>query len=298
MTGEAVPGPKNLPDLNAWIGRSEEQHDVIDAIRARRMQAALDDPFPELRTGDPLPPLWHWAYFWEESRNADLGPDGLAVGQGLMPPIDLPRIMWAGSRVTFPAPLIIGHETQRRSTILRISEKQGRTGRLCFVTLRHDLFQQDRLCVEEEMDVVYREAAGVSEERKTPEGRPAPPDSSWRRDVRPDPVLLFRYSALTWNSHRIHYDKAYTMDHEGYPGLIVHGPLLATVMIGQLRCHQADARVKDFSFSALRPVFDRGAFTVGGTATLGGTANDGTADLWVADSEGFLAMDGTASFEL
>ncbi len=263
---------------------------MIDAGRARRLQATLDDPNVQLNAGDALPPLWHWAYFWEESRQSDLGADGLAVGAGFLPPVDLPRIMWAGSRVSFPASVVIGKEATRRSTIQKVSEKQGRTGRLCFVTIRHEVLQEGRLCTDEEMDVVYREASEGPEQ--LPPGHAAPETSDWSREITPDPVLLFRYSALTWNSHRIHYDREYVTRHEGYPGLIVHGPLLATLMVDQLRRQLPEAGVAHFQFSALRPIFDAADFTVSGK-------RDGNlAELWVADSDGLLAMDGSARIKV
>lgn len=290
MTSDSTTGARRSPDLNAWIGRTQEQCDVIDAGRAGRLQATLDDPNAQLNAGDALPPLWHWAYFWEESRHSDLGADGLAVGAGFLPPIGLPRIMWAGSRVSFPARLVIGEEATRRSTILKISEKQGRTGRLCFVTIQHEVLQEGQLCTDEEMDVVFREAAGGPE--TLPSGHTAPETSDWSQAITPDPVLLFRYSALTWNSHRIHYDREYVTAHEGYPGLIVHGPLLATLMIDLLRRQLPDARVTGFQFSALRPVFDAADFIVSGK-------RDGNlVGLWVADSDGLLAMDGSARIEV
>ncbi len=289
MTSEKEIPSGDVPELDGWIGRSQTQDDVIDDARARRLQATLDDPFPPLEPGDALPPLWHWAYFWEQTRNSALGPDGLAIGTGMLPPVELPRIMWAGSRISFPTLLRLGAAATRRSTILRISEKQGRSGRLCFLTLRHEVLQQDQLCVDEEMDVVYREAAGALE--TSPEGQQAPSQADWSREVTPDPVLLFRYSALTWNSHRIHYDRDYVTGREGYPGLIVHGPLLATLMLNQLRYHLPEARVTGFTFAARRPVFDASAFTVAGAC------EGNAAAVWVADSDGMLAMDGSASFE-
>lgn len=288
MTSDGKASSDLAADLNGWIGRSQEQRDAIDVDRARRLQATLDDPFPHLDTGDALPPLWHWAYFWEESRRSDLGEDGLAVGAGLLPPVGLPRIMWAGSRVSFPASLIIGEAATRRSTILRISEKQGRSGRLCFVTLRHEVFQDGQLRIDEEMDVVFREAADGPE--KLPIGQTAPEAGDWSQEVTPDPVLLFRYSALTWNSHRIHFDRDYVTAQEGYPGLIVHGPLLATLMIDQLRRQLPAVRISSFGFSALRPVFDGADFIVSGRREEEGAA------LWVTDSDGLLAMKGSAGF--
>ncbi len=282
--------PSGEGNWKDWIGRSLEQRDLIDVGRACALQASLDDPFPPLREGDALPPLWHWAFFWEMARSAELGGDGLAVGSGLLPPIDLPRIMWAGSRVAFAAPFVIGEVATRRSTIRDIVEKRGRSGRLCFVTLRHELLQKGVVCVEEEMDVVYREAAQTGESLGA--GKPPPAEADWCREIVPSPVLLFRYSALTWNSHRIHYDRDYVTREEGYPGLIVHGPLLATLMLDQLRRQMPDARVTRFAFTAQRPVFDSGNFTVAGAA------KSERAALWIADSDGFLAMDGSAAFDL
>lgn len=290
MTSETRSKGAEAGGWKDWIGRSLDQRDLIDAGRARALQSTLDDPFSELEVGDVLPPLWHWAYFWETARTADLGTDGLAVGSGLLPPIDLPRIMWAGSRIAFPAPLVIGEAALRRSEVVAIVEKQGRSGRLCFVTLRHQLFQQEGVCVEEEMDIVYREAAKGDGSPQS--GHAAPQAADWHRHVMPSPILLFRYSALTWNSHRIHYDGDYVTRDEGYPGLIVHGPLLATLMLDQLRRQMPSARVTRFAFSALRPVFAEKTFAVAGNAD-----NDRAA-LWVADADGRLAMEGSADFIL
>ena len=274
-----------------WIGRSEDLADTIDVGRARALQATLDDAQPPLQPGDSLPPLWHWAYFWSLAPTAGLGPDGHAARGGFLPPIDLPRRMWAGSRVSFARPLAVGAEVSRRSTIKSVEEKAGRSGRLAFVTVEHVISDGSGPCIVEEHDIVYREAG----EKGAPllPGEAPPATGSWRREVVPSAVLLFRYSALTFNGHRIHYDHPYTTQEEGYPGLIVHGPLLATLMIGQLRAALPQAQARRFAFRARRPIFDNRPFTVCGAPQEAA----GRADLWVEDPEGFLAMQGEVCWE-
>ncbi|NIA69064.1 acyl-CoA dehydrogenase [Pelagibius litoralis] len=273
-------------DWSDWVGRQEEACDSLDLNRARALQATLDDSGAVLEPGAALPPLWHWAYFWSLASTAGLGPDGHAARGEFLPPIDLPRRMWAGSRVVFPKPLAIGSDITRRSTIKSVAQKIGRSGPLAFVTVEHVLDDGAGLCVVEEHDIVYREAAAKG--AALPPGKPAPADGAWVQNVSPSPVLLFRYSALTFNGHRIHYDQPYTTQEEGYPGLIVHGPLLATLMVGLVRREEPAARVTRFAFRALRPIFDTRPFTVCGAPD--GRSN--RADLWVTDHDGFLAMQG------
>ena len=279
MTGD-------LERWRAWIGRQETAQDLVDRRRARAMRATLDDPAAALEEGDPLPPLWHWAYFWPLAPGATLGPDGHPARGGFLPPIALPRRMWAGSRVACAAPLTIGASITRNSTITDVRFKEGRSGHLAFVTLRHEISGPEGLCIDEEHDIVYRQAPEGGEAPAP--GEPAPQDAPWRRQVVPDPVLLFRYSALTFNGHRIHYDRPYATGDEGYPGLVVHGPLLATLMVGLVRAERPEARVTWFEFRALRPVFDTAPFTVAGRPGADGEG----AELWVAGPEGLLAMRG------
>ncbi len=278
-------------DWSRWVGRSEMLRDSIAAGRAQAMQATLDDTAPLLHPGDALPPLWHWAYFWSLAPTASLGPDGHAARGGFLPPIELPRRMWAGSRVEFPRPLEVGAEVMRHSTIKSVTEKSGRSGRLAFVTVEHIVADEAGPCIVEEHDIVYREAGEKG--APLPEGEAPPPEGAWSRKVTPSPVLLFRYSALTFNGHRIHYDHPYTTQEEGYPGLIVHGPLLATMMIGQLRRERPEARATRFIFRARRPIFDNRHFTVCGAPDDAAKH----ADLWVEDPDGFLAMQGEVSWE-
>ena len=278
-------------DWSRWIGRSETLCDSIDAGRAQALQATLDDAQAPLATGAALPPLWHWAYFWSLAPTAGLGPDGHAARGGFLPPIALPRRMWAGSRVRFPKPLPVGAAVTRQSTIRSVEEKSGRSGRLAFVTVEHVIADDEGPCVVEEHDIVYREAGEKG--APLPPGETPPKGGAWRREVIPSPVLLFRYSALTFNGHRIHYDQPYTTREEGYPGLIVHGPLLATMMIGQLRQHLPEARATRFAFRARRPIFDVRPFTVCGAPDEGAKH----ADLWVEDPDGYLAMQGEVDWE-
>ncbi len=271
-----------------WIGREQTRGDTLDLNRARAMQVTLDDPRATLEAGDALPPLWHWLYFWSATPGAALGPDGHAARGGFLPPIELPRRMWAGSRLAFHRDLPLGARATRRSRISDIRFKEGRSGQLAFVTLRHELSAQGTLCITDEHDIVYREAAGP--ESKPDPDEDAPPEATWTREVRPDPILLFRYSALTFNGHRIHYDHPYTTGVEGYPGLIVHGPLLATLMVELIRTAMPQARIARFQFRALSPIFDTAPFCVAGK--LNGDKQ--VADLWVANPNGKLAMRGRA----
>jgi 3-methylfumaryl-CoA hydratase len=271
----------------AWISRREEAEDRIDAGRARAMQATLDDPGAPLGPGDPLPPLWHWLYFWIAAPASALGPDGHPARGGFLPPVELPRRMWAGSRLSFPRPLPVGAAVTRRSEIADIQLKDGRSGQLAFVTVRHQVATSDEICIEEEHDIVYAEASRPGGTQRP--GEPAPGDAPWRREVLPDPVLLFRYSALTFVGHRIHYDLKYATETEGYPGLVVHGPLLATLMVDLVRRESPQARVTSFAFRAERPIFDTAPFTLAGRPAPDGKS----AELWVVGPGGFYASRGS-----
>ena len=278
-----------------WLGRARVLDDVIDPGRARAMQATLDDSGeasdkPLLAPGDALPPLWHWLYFWSAAPWGSLGRDGHAARGGFLPPIALPRRMWAGSRLDFHRPLPLGAEARCRSSIADITFKQGRSGQLAFVTVRHEVSAGGTLCLSDEHDIVYREEPDPKAAPRP--AAPAPAQAAWRREVRPDPVLLFRYSALTFNGHRIHYDRPYATGVEGYPGLVVHGPLLATLMLELARARRPEARIARFAFRALSPVFDGAPFRVAGDPAADGSG----ADLWVASPQGELAMRGRADF--
>ena len=236
-----------------------------------------------------MPALWHWLYFWDIAPRSGLGRDGHAALGEFLPPVGPARRMWAGSRVAFPGQLRLGEETTRVSTIASIAEKTGRTGRLVFVTVRHEISGARNLAVVDEHDIVYREDSGKGAAGRP--GEPAPDDAEFVEEVVADPTLLFRYSALTFNGHRIHYDRDYARDVEGYAGLVVHGPLLATLMVGLAECNVAKRPVTRFEFRGHRPVVDTESFTV-----CGRRDGDRAVDVWVANGAGMLAMKGRTEF--
>ena len=278
-------------ELNAWIGRSETLHDTIVATPVMALTATLDHPATPVDTGTALPPLWHWLYFLPMHRQSEIGPDGHAKRGGFLPPVPLPRRMWAGSQFEFRAPIRVGDRVARTSTIADVTSKEGRTGKLVFVKVRHELRCNDASepALVEFHDIVYREAQGPNDVAPPPQAASA--DAAWHRSIVPDDVLLFRYSALTFNGHRIHYDRRYVTEVEGYPGLIVHGPLIATLLLDLLRRERPDAEVASFRFKAVRPTFDLHPFSVKGQAQADGK----TVRLWAADHEGWLTMDATAT---
>jgi 3-methylfumaryl-CoA hydratase len=278
----------NLDYLREWRGKTESRSDQVTAAPIAALSATLDrnDPFPQ--PGDPLPPLWHWLYFLPIPNQSELGPDGHAKRGGFLPPVPLPRRMFAGDRVQFHRPLRVGESISRVSHIVDVNSKQGRSGPLVFVVVRHEISDREGIAVVEEHDIVYRESPKANEPAAAPQ-RP-PFDVAWTREIRPDDVLLFRYSALTFNGHRIHYDRRYATEVEGYPGLVVHGPLIATLLLDLLRRNLGDAAVTSLSFRAMRPLFDIAPFRVCGNVVSDGN----TAQLWATDSEGWLAMEATA----
>lgn len=273
-----------------WIGRSETVSDTVTPTPYAALSATLDRPAERLAAGTPLPPLWHWLYFLPLHRQSEIGPDGHAKRGGFLPPVPLPRRMWAGSQFEFHSPLRVGDALTRTSTIHDVTEKSGRSGPLVFVKVRHEIRRagETDVALTEFHDIVYREAANPND--APPEPRPAPADAAWETRWVPDDVLLFRYSALTFNGHRIHYDRRYVTEVEGYPGLIVHGPLIATLLLDLLRHRLPEAEVASFRFKAVRPTFDINPFSVCGTPLADGKM----VHLWAKDHEGWLTMDATA----
>jgi 3-methylfumaryl-CoA hydratase len=280
------------PDMNhlrEWIGRVESLGDQVTPAPIAALSATLDRNDPPPQRGDPLPPLWHWVYFLPIHRQSEIGPDGHAKRGGFLPPVPLPRRMYAGGRLEFHRPLHVGDTISRRSCIADVSHKQGRTGALVFVLVRHEISDGDGLALTEEQDLVYRESPRGTDPVAKPQVAPA--GACWTREIVPDDVLLFRYSALTFNGHRIHYDRRYVTEVEGYPGLVVHGTLIATLLVDLLRSSLPGPSVRRFSFRAVRPVFDIASFSVSGRLEEDGR----TAKLWAADAEGWLAMEATAT---
>ncbi|MBL8341256.1 MAG: MaoC family dehydratase N-terminal domain-containing protein [Rubrivivax sp.] len=278
-----------MQDLLAWIGRSEIRHDHLGATPVQALAATLDQPEAPAPAGTPLPPLWHWLYFLPLHRQGEIGPDGHARRGGFLPPVPLPRRMWAGSQFEFRSPLRVGDDVQRTSTIDSVAPKEGRSGRLVFVKVRHELRRPGAAepSIVEFHDIVYREARGPGEAEPPPQAARA--DAAWSREVVPDEVLLFRYSALTFNGHRIHYDRRYVTEVEGYPGLVVHGPLIATLLLDLVRRELPAADLAGFRFKAVRPAFD------GRPLRLCGRREGAEVMLWAADPEGWLAMEATAT---
>jgi len=267
--------------LKGWIGRQERAADHAAPPPLAGLAALLDHAEPPWRAGE-APPLSHWLYFLPRARQSEIDIDGHPKRGGFLPPVDLPRRMFAGARFAFHAPIMIDAAMARVSTIADVAEKIGASGRMVFVTVRHEVFADGVPALTEEQDIVYRAAAkpDAAPVVATPDARA--PDAV--RTIRPDPVLLFRYSALTFNGHRIHYDRDYARDVEGYPGLVVHGPLIATLLMDHfLRAHPG-AAVTHFSFRARRPLFDTAPFDLCLKKKSGG------AELWARDAAGAAAM--------
>ncbi|MEO5701671.1 MAG: MaoC family dehydratase N-terminal domain-containing protein [Casimicrobiaceae bacterium] len=281
-------------DLDAWIGRSETVIDTIGPTPVVALTATLDHPPSPVPAGTPLPPLWHWLYFLPMHRQSEIGPDGHARRGGFLPPVPLPRRMWAGSQFEFRAPIKVGDAVERRSTIDAVTTKEGRSGKLVFVKVRHALRLHGAAAdadpaLLEFHDIVYREAKRPGDVEPPPQK--AETGAAWQRHIVTDEVLLFRYSALTFNGHRIHYDRRYVTEVEGYPGLIVHGPLIATLLMDLLRREAPAAQVATFRFKAVRPTLDLHPFRVNGQPSPDGK----TIKLWAQDHEGWLTMDAVAT---
>jgi 3-methylfumaryl-CoA hydratase len=281
----------DIDSLRTWIGKSESHSDQVTPVPIAALSATLDrnDPFP--RAGDPLPPFWHQLYFLPICRQSEIGPDGHSKRGGFLPPVPLPRRMFAGARLQFHHPLHVGDTISRVSHIVDVKYKSGRTGPLVFVLLRHEISDGAGLAITEEQDIVYRDnprqgASGASPQK-------APDNATWTQEVRPDEVILFRYSALTFVGHRIHYDRRYVSEVEGYSGLVVHGPLIATLLLELLKRNVPGANLSGFWFRAVRPLFDTAPFRVSGRVE----DDRKTVQLWATTPDGWLAMDATATLD-
>lgn len=280
-----------LTHLQGWVGKIETLVDDITAVPLRGLSATLDRADRPPESGTPVPPLWHWLYFLPQPVRSEIGPDGHARRGGFLPPVPLPRRMWAGGRLQWVQgnPPVVGDAVTRISRIESVTHKSGRSGDLVFVLVKHEISNARGLALTEEHDIVYR--ANPRPEDPVPPPQPAAKDAAWTETVVPDEVLLFRYSALTFNSHRIHYDRKYVTEVEGYPGLIVHGPLIATLLLDLLRNKMPEARVSNFEFRAVRPVFDLSSFKLHGKPSADGK----TVLLWTEDHDGWLTMQATAT---
>ncbi len=254
--------------LSDWIGSKEEREDTIGLSQALSANAAFDQEFESLNEGDALPALWHWFYFLPQVPGSKISQDGHPERGGFLPPVELPRRMFAGGRLKFHAPLIIGQPARREGEVLKVTEKSGSSGQLVFVTVQYRVHQAGTLCIEEEQDIVYKEAGGTVPAPVPVDQMPELAPDAWSQIVVPNQVLLFRFSALTFNAHRIHYDRPYAMSEEGYPGLVVHGPLTA-VMLAQLAHRNSKQALRGFSFRGRAPLFDMHPFRLTGTLEEG-----------------------------
>lgn len=274
-------------ELSAWIGRTETLTDSAAPAPIRGLAALLDREVDVVQ-GAATPWLAHWLYFLPTAPQSMIGSDGHPRRGGFLPPVSLPRRMWAGSRVQFHANLNVGMAISRTSRIADVNVKSGRSGTLVFVKVTHEVRCGDTLAITEEQDIVYRDAPPPG---AAPPQTPAPEGAVWSREIKPDPVLLFRYSALTFNAHRIHYDRPYATQVEHYPALVVHGPLIATLLLDLVRRSLPDARVVRFSFRAVAPLFDTAPFLVCGTPD---SRDAKSIRLWAQDERGALATEAHA----
>lgn len=276
--------------FQGWIGRTETRSDELVAAPLQGLSATLDHPDARPVTGDLVPPLGHWLFFLPQAPQHAIGPDGHPLRGGFLPPVPLPRRMWAGGSLQWEPgnPLRVGDRVRRVSRIESVRSKAGRSGELVFVQLRHTVHNAAGRALTETQDIVYREMAGAGD---VPPPVPAPEVAAWQRELLPDPVLLFRYSALTFNGHRIHYDRPYAIQEEHYPGLVVQGPLVATLLTDLARRNAPGRVMVSFEFRAIRPAFDGQPLRL-----LGEPDADGRrVRLWTCDHQGNQTMQATAT---
>jgi len=316
-----------IEHLQQWIGKSQTATDTVTAAPATALHATLDHPEQTIQLGHLISELWHWLYFLPTDRQSNIDASGHAKLGGFMPPVPLPRRMWAGSQLDFHHAIRVGDIIERTSTIDNVTQKTGKSGELVFVRVKHqiDLVEQpnqllqvmpssqsnepthtgitlldpQRLkAITEYHDIVYRAPALTN--APLPVSTKAPQSADWERKIETNDVLLFRYSALTFNGHRIHYDRRYVTDVEGYPGLIVHGPLIATLLLDALKQELQEITVIHYEFKAIKPIFDTHPFYVCGaistdeTTIASSPSNASTVHLWAKDFLGDVAMQATA----
>jgi 3-methylfumaryl-CoA hydratase len=284
----------DLTHLRTWVGRSQTDDDQASVRHARLMAATVARSDLSLDAGQPLPPLWHWLFFLEGRPPAELGRDGHPARGGFLPPVPLSNRMWAGGRVWFDAPIPLGSAMRRQSQVLKVDHKQGRSGDLVFVTVGHEVWADGQRCVREEQDLVYK----APTPRGTLGDEPAPPaPGAHVRPYAPDATLLFRYSALTFNGHRIHYDLDYCRAVEGYDNLVIHGPLSAT-MLAQL-AQQVGAQaglgaLRQFSYRGVRPAILGRPLTLNANLADASPMAESRLQLWTALANGQPSMQADA----
>lgn len=283
---------EDLEALKEWIGRSETAVERASTGRILGLAALLDKPEVP-KEGDAIGPMGHWCYFMPRVPASEVGPDGHPARGGFMPPVPLPRRMFGGFRATYHKPLVLGEMMQRDARITDIQIKQGGTGTLVICTVRNSFSGETGLAIEEDHDYIYR-GNPPSEAKDNGGGigrvAAAPSDHIWSKTITPDPVMLFRYSAVTFNGHRIHYDRQYVTEVEGYPALVVHGPLIATLLAELAVDNNPDRTIQKFDFQARAPLFDNAPFTVAGKPS------DDGCSLWSTTPAGTISSRATVVF--
>jgi 3-methylfumaryl-CoA hydratase len=279
----------DVEHLRQWVGRSQQASDVVTAQLVKGLRATLFQEIGEPGKGDAAPFTVHWCLAQPVFPMSQLGPDGHPTRGGFLPPVPLPRRMWAGGELQFLDTLLVGDQATRKSRIADVKVKTGSTGVLCFVSVEHEVSSPRGIAIRERQDIVYRDT-GNAQASSPAKAAPPPPAAEHRETHVSDPVLLFRYSALTFNGHRIHYDRDYVTKVEGYPGLIFHGPLQAAFIVEFAAKLHSGKPPKKFSYRGVQPLFEGGEFSV--NATHQGDAME----LWTANAEGQPTMKGTATW--
>jgi 3-methylfumaryl-CoA hydratase len=278
----------DLDHLRQWIGRTSEASDLVTAQLVRGLRATLFMEIGAPQPGDAAPFTAHWCLAQPVYPMSELGPDGHPTRGGFLPPVPLPRRMWAGGELNFSEPLRVGDEMTRTSRIADVTMKTGSTGALCFVSVDHEVTTPRGTAIRERQDIVYRDMAPAPQASAPAKPAAAPPPARHRESHLADPVLLFRYSALTFNGHRIHYDRDYVTKVEGYPGLIFHGPMQAAFLVEFASRLHGGAAPRTFSYRGVAPLFEGSEFSINANETPAGM------ELWTANSQGQPTMKATA----
>ena len=275
-------------NLQDWVGKTEEIQDRIYTTPVKALALTLNYKDFEAKAGNPLPEIWYWLYFLPMAPMSEVGTDGHPKRGGFLPPITLERRMWAGSSLKFYQDLIIGEEISKTSEIIKISEKEGKAGTLVFVTVKHLIQSARGVAAEEEQNIVY---LAMPKSFVEPKPNPLPEGLAWKEAYPVDPVLLYRFSALTFNGHRIHYDWRYATEVEKYPGLVVHGPLQALLLLESAKQHNAGRKPAGFDFRAVRPIFEFDKVYVCGRPNP-----EGGHDVYTANGDGNIGMQATVTW--
>jgi len=281
----------DIEPLRKQLGRKIEDEDLVTAAPIKAMICTFDRDEEVPAPGEPIAPGWHLCFLHSYARRASLGKDGAAAEGGVLPRIPMPRRMYAGSTFTFEGDIRMGDKLRRELEFTDIQLRQGSTGTLIVTTQTRRLFTPRGLALTEAANTVFREEVKTGEKSGVPVREAAPADAPWRRTITPDPVMLFRYSAVTFNPHRIHYDRTYCLEVEGYPGLVVHGPFAQQCLFDLLRDSMPGRRIKTFSVRARAPLFDNAPFDVIGRPTADGKG----AELWTVTPNGTIAAQATAT---